>query len=491
MPPDNVLFFGALFFLIGVFLSSVGFNASIVLIVAAVEVVLLILWLLGEEVTVARQRFTPRTFLWLSGLALLVLVGALYYTWDNIRFQSARVPFVETTTFTGIIIDDPTPRGTAQEVVVELEPPYSGRVLLKVPRYPELRYGDRLAVTGTVEAPFPDGYARYLAKERVSGIATYPEVEVTGHGGGALLKTKLFDLKHRVIGVFQRVLPAREAALLSGLTVGERSEFTQEFREAMQRSGTTHLVALSGYNITIVAWAAMGLLLYFLSRRLAFLGAVLVIAGFVAMTGAEASVVRAAVMGFLVLLSREIGRTYDFRNAITLAALLMVFANPKVLAFDIGFQLSFLALLGIVYLRPAIARLLRLSEEPGFLSWRDNLLTTASAQLAVAPVVITQFGGFSPTSLLANVLVLEPVPLTMGLGFVTGALGLVSYHASLVTGWLAWVLLRFEILVIEFFARISIPIGVTMSWVVLTAYYLLLVAFVIYVRHHQFRHPSA
>ncbi len=250
----------------------------------------------------------------------------------------------------------------------------------------------------------------------------------------------------------------------------------------MSLSGTTHLVALSGYNITIIAWAAMGIFGALFRRRAAFFLTILFIIGFVLMAGAESSVVRAAIMGILALLAKEIGRIFDFRNAIIFAALIMVLFNPKVLVYDVGFQLSFLALLGIVYLRPVIQKISKMKDEPGFLSWRDNLLTTASAQFAVAPLLIINFGVFSPTSLLANIIILETVPVAMALGFFVAAASFLSYYFSLVLSWLAFVLLRFEILVIQFFAKFSIPLSPNLSWGLAALYYVLLIILMFYVQ---------
>jgi len=108
------------------------------------------------------------------------------------------------------------------------------------------------------------------------------------------------------------------------------------------------------------------------------------------MAGAEASVVRAAIMGFLVLLAKEAGRMYSFRNAVTFAAAGMAVFDPTILVFDIGFQLSFVSLLGITHLEPALKRFF--GERGSFLGWRENALTTLSAQLAVAPILIQNFG---------------------------------------------------------------------------------------------------
>jgi len=110
-------------------------------------------------------------------------------------------------------------------------------------------------------------------------------------------------------------------------------------------------------------------------------------------------VIRAAVMGALVVMAQESGRIFDVRNAIMLAGFLMVLYNPKILVFDIGFQLSFLALLGIVYLKPALQKLSRMKESPGFLSWRDNLLTTEHAAREYARCFCNETGNWNEQEL--------------------------------------------------------------------------------------------
>jgi len=140
------------------------------------------------------------------------------------------------------------------------------------------------------------------------------------------------------------------------------------------------------------------------------------------------------------------------RNAIVLTAALMLVFDPSLLIFSVGFQLSFAALIGIVYLKPVMEKFLRVnSEKLGFLNWRENLLQTTSAQLATLPIIITTFGTFSYWGILANVLILEFMPLTMFLGFVTSFLGLLSYHLSLLTAIAVDVLLSYEIFIINLF----------------------------------------
>ena len=170
------------------------------------------------------------------------------------------------------------------------------------------------------------------------------------------------------------------------------------------------------------------------------------------MTGAEASVVRAGIMGIIMLLAERQSRIYSFRNAITLTAFIMLLFNPRLLVFDTGFQLSFAALLGIVYIYPLLKKRFKIEENEGVMGWKRNLFQTFSAQVAVAPIVLTSFGYFSPTALFSNVLILEFIPVTMLLGFMTATLGFISYGLSLVLGWVTSVFLGYEIFIINLFS---------------------------------------
>lgn len=485
MAPHNAFFLGAFAFLLGVLLSSAGLTYQVLVIFGISEALCGIGWSVYHRVPVLSRIGTRAAFGVLAALFILIPLGSLVYRADDARFRDAVIPIGTSTRFTGVVVNDPVLSGGSQRVTLELEAPLRGRILVTCAPYPVFAYGERLTGDGVIERPEPAGYAAYLAKERISGTVGFPLVERIGSGAGSSLRAFLFSVKHAVTNAFGRFLPAPHAAFMGGLTVGERGEFTPEFKDALQRSGTTHLVALSGYNISIVVWVAMGFFLSFLGRRWSFALATLVVVGFVLMTGAEASVVRAAIMGILALVAREAGRSFDVRNAIAFAGVLMILANPKVLLFDVGFQLSFLALLGIVYLTPAFRSVFRSAPGGGFLMWRENLLTTVAAQCAVMPLLIVQFGGFSLTSIVANILVLSAVPLTMGIGFVLAAASFLSYYLALFVGWVAWVLLAYEMSVIEFFARASIPLTPMVGLLGIALYYTGLIVFVVYAQRKE------
>ena len=417
-------------------------------------------------------------FLALAVLSFLFSFGAVYCRASANAVQSAPVPFGERTTFTGIIDTDPQVSGGSSDIVLRVQEYAGARILVKLPRYPQHAYGDELKITGEIKRPEPASYAAYLLKERILGVMSFPQASLVASGRTSPLMAWLYSFKSSIVSAFNRTLPAEEAALAAGLTVGDRNGFTADFNQAMRQSGTTHLVALSGYNITIITTYVLIFFLFFARRRWAIILTVLAVVLFVLMTGAAASVVRAAVMGLIVVLAKETGRLFDPRNAIALAGVVMVAANPLVLVFDVGFVLSFLALIGLVYLQPALESALRRVKEDGLLSWRKNLFTTSAAQLMVLPVLVQNFGGFSPVALASNVLVLGLVPLTMGLSFVLAGLSFVSSFLASIAGIAVWPLLKFETGVINFFGGVPLPVWPAFGWAVLIAYYAAIAFFI-------------
>ncbi|MDP3729603.1 MAG: ComEC/Rec2 family competence protein [bacterium] len=390
-------------------------------------------------------------------LLMTVIIGGAGYTFsfNAIKTAETKIPFETNTFFEGVVvnIDQYTSR---QNINLKLKAPYYGVVRISTQRYPSFAYGDLLEVQGTIQKPDPEITGRLL-KDGIRGIVQNPKITVSETNQGNPIKALLFSFKNNMVHIFERTLPSESAALVSGMTLGERGNFSKELTEQMSLSGTTHIVALSGYNISVVAWVIASFIGVYLSRRLTFGITIVCIIGFVVMAGAEASVVRAAVMGGIVLLGRYLERSHSMRNAIAISALVMVLYNPHILVFDIGFQLSFAALIGMIYVRPVLAYFLKITES-GLFSWKDNLVTTLAAQLAVAPLLLGSFGIFSISSFIANILILESVPLTMGLGFVMGFVGFISEFCARIIGFLVTILTSYQLFIIEIFSKINIPI---------------------------------
>jgi len=303
------------------------------------------------------------------------------------------------------------------------------------------------------------------------------------------ISQKLKTFKENQINNFRISLPHNSAALLSGETFGERSDFSKKFKDQMARSGTTHIVALSGYNIAILVLAISAALGSILSRRKTFIITTIVIILFVIMVGGGASIIRAAIMGFLLLLAKELGRPYNLTNTIVLTAGLMVLINPAILTQDIGFQLSFLSLLGIVYLEPVFKKILNLKEGSGLLSWKENATMTLSAQVAVTPILIYHFNQFSITAIPANILILAIIPLTMFFGFLLATLNSISLLAGFLVAKLVNIILLYQIIVIKTFSAINLVIpNFLATSTFITFYYLALILLV--VKYSKLTHPG-
>lgn len=376
--------------------------------------------------------------------------------------------------FEGIVVRVPDRRDSASYLTVRVDyilddeiRPVSELVRVSVDRLEPVQYGDRIKVEGFLDKPEPFetdagrvfDYPSYLAKDGIYHEMYRPHVEVIGSGEGNFVISFLLSFKALFLEVIGKVIPEPESSLLGGLLLGEKHSLGDEATESFRRSGLVHIIVLSGYNMTIVAYAIM-----WLFRRLpkglnSSLG-VLGILGFTVMAGASATAVRAALMALLVILALVLKRDYDIRRALALAGFAMIVHNPKILVFDPSFQLSFLATLGIIYLSPVFARVFKWI--PGRFGFREIVSATLATQLFVLPRLIVLSGSVSLVGVFSNIIVLPFIPATMLFGAATGAFGLVHTALALPFGYIAYALLHYVMLIAEGignvpFASVLIP----------------------------------
>ncbi len=332
----------------------------------------------------------------------------------------------------------------------------NGKILVKTGLYPKYNYGDTLKISGNVEVPenFSDfDYRNYLAKDGIFWSIRYPKVDLLKESESRGFYSILFKVKNSFINQINEILPEPHSSFLAALLVGARRSLPESLTEAFIKTGTSHIVAISGYNISLIGvilFNTLGFLL--VPRRFVFWVTAAIIILFSLMAGAGASVVRAAIMGLLLLISKREGRFYGMTNAIIFAGAAMLFFNPFLLRYDAGFQLSFLATLGLVYLSPYFEILFM--KLPNIFSFRSNLIATVSASLATLPVIIFSFGRFSAVSVPANVLILPAIPPTMLFGFSAGAISFISIKLGSFLGLIAWFLLSYQIWVISILSKI-------------------------------------
>lgn len=451
----DIAFFAALFFLCGILLASVPGSVVLRLSIA-----------LGAAALAGMTALALRRPA-IAMLALAIFFGGLYHVGYEALQTRADIVYGAPVTIDGVV-RRVVVSASSQRVDV-------GRIRLTLARYPEYRYGNVVRAEGVIKEPDAE-YRNRSLRDGIVGTMQFPDVVPVAEEGGSKFMAALVRFKDRIAQTFIKTLPYNEALLMSGLTLGTKASFSKEFRAELSQSGTAHLVALSGYNIMVIVSGLGWFLRRARLRRVSLPFIVAAIILFVLMTGAEASVVRAALMGSIMLLAGEIGRLYSFRNAVTLAAFAMALQNPKVLAFDVGFALSFAALLGIVYLEPVIARLLRLDGRESLLGWKKSITMSLAATLATVPVLLVNFGTFSLSGIVANVALLMVVPWTMVLGLCIAISGAVALPLAKLFALLAYPLLWYEGSVIHFFSGFGYVNGITgLGMGFLAAYYVMLV----------------
>lgn len=349
---------------------------------------------------------------------------------------------------TGVLVAEPDVRDSQIRLTVRPNN-FTNKVLVVAPMYGDYKYGDELKVTGTLKWPenfITDtgkvfNYQKYLEKDGIFFLIDRAEVERVSENKGNKIIASLLNIKLWFVERFSKLLPEPESSLLAGLVVGEKQALGKELNDNFRTVGLSHIVVLSGYNLSVVAENILKIAGLLLSKNLSLIAGAGGIIAFALAVGGGATVLRASLMALIALLARATGRLYQATVALAVAGALMLLWNPLVLVYDLGFQLSFLATLGVIHGPVLLAPYFtRLTDRFGI---KEVLLTTLSAQIIVLPWILYTTGNLSLVALPANLLVLPLIPLTMLLGFLTAFLSPLAFIAHLL---LAYILLIVKIL---------------------------------------------
>ena len=465
MRSENVLFFVACSVVGGAISGGLGMPPLVALI-ASLLVALVFIQKLRLAVILA--------------MMVLFIAGNTYYALDDYAYRTALRAAERVTSFEGILVDEPRRNSEAQTAKVEMTDAdvadaVGSRVYVRTELFPELSYGDTVRISGNIVPPPSDSYGAYMAKERMHGTAFYPKIEIIRNEGNPLFKA-LFGFRNHLQDILGRLFIQQHAAFLSGILLGDKDGFSPEFLEKLSVSGTMHLMALSGLNMTIIVFVALGVfsVVFWKRKRPQFIATFSLVALFVAMTGFQVSAIRAALMAFLVGFAGLTHRLYSPHNAIAFAALILTAWNPKAPVFDLGFQLSFLATLSIIYFTPVLKRL-PLLQKDGFLAWRDALAITLAAQIGVAPLTIMNFGNFSFTALLANIGILAVIPFLTVMGFVVAFAYMLYPPLALLLSKPVAFLIDYVVAVVETFAVVYLPFNPAVGFTAALLYYAVLI----------------
>lgn len=334
----------------------------------------------------------------------------------------------------------------------------AGEVLVFVPRYPEFSYGDEVLLGGKLETPpvfvheitgeVEFDYAGYLASQDIFSVMTYPDISVLNRNQANPVIGGLYRLKQELSLSLGRALPEPQASLSQGVLLGMRQGISEEIKQAFSRTGTFHLLAISGLHLGIIAALSMSLGLALFGRRHYYYiwFSLAAIWGYAVISGANPPVIRAGIMASTFLLAELSGRQKYTLPALGLAAAVMVAVDPAVL-FTASFQMSFAAMAGITLVFPRLSnwgagwgenriKMPRLIKKLARLVW-GSLALSLAATLFVAPLVVHYFSIFSFAGPAATLAVIPSLPVIITASALTAVLGLFWVWPSMITGWVA------------------------------------------------------
>lgn len=360
-----------------------------------------------------------------------------------------------------------------------------GNMYLKTGLYPRFAYGDKLSIDCQLKKPEPieteDGvfrYDLYLARIDVFVICVPKQIQHLQSGEGvSRILLFLYRTKAAVADKVNLLWHEPYAGFMAGLLYGYRGGLGS-LTELFSITGVTHIIAISGYNISLVANILLSFFIrVMVPRKKAFWWIVFGISLFVIFVGASASVVRAGVMGIIVLLAKQVGRSSRVGKVMLFAAVLMCLENPLVLMWDAGFQLSFLSTLGLVYVSPIVERFMR--RIPEVYGLKETFVATISATLATLPLILFQFGRLSIVSIAVNMAILWTLPYIMTVGFFSVMIAFVWMSAGEAVAVIGYVGMAYVVQVVRWFAGLSYAaVALSIPWWGMLVGYVLLICIV-------------
>ena len=360
---------------------------------------------------------------------------------------------------------------------------------------PYFRYGDRVRLSGALEAP-PEledfDYPGYLARVGIESVMSFPEVSLIEEGQGPAFVQALRTVRLRLAASLAESVSEPQSSLVQALLLGLRDELPDDMTESFRRTGTAHVLAISGLHVGILLALSLGLSGRLIGRRhqLYLLPPLALVWLYALLSGMSPSVTRAAIMGTVYLAALFLGRPRSVLPALGLAAAVMVAVSPNVL-WSVSFQLSFAAMIGIAALAGPIAEWMRRLYDgqsrngAGIAMLLDGVsyssAMTIGATATTLPLVMLYFERVSLVGLPATLLVLPALPIVLVTGALTGLAGLVDGAVAGPIGWLTWLAAAYVTSIVDAMSRLpgaSVETGPVGPFLVL-AYYAALAALVI------------
>jgi len=494
MTLSKTVFYFCVAFLFGVFIASF-FNPGFLFyfLILIFGILLFCVFYPYLKIEKSRKKFLP-----ILGLCLfLFLFGVI---WEE-KFEREIIPAPNKIHYfnnkgkflvEGIVTKEPQEKENNFEAVINVqkvkkdnkEIKASGNLLVFLKD--KVNYGDKVILSGVLEEPknfTPDfNYKEYLRARRIYSLMFNPEIKILSYGNGNLFLGAVFSFKE-ILKEKAKIFPGDEGAILSAITIGDKTRLSKEFKEKLSIVGLSHIVAISGMHIMIILeiFFLFFILLGFW-RREATIIALFFLFFYVLLIGAPASAIRAGIMGALLYIGFAIGRLSESSRSVVFAASFMVAFNPLILTRDVGFQLSFLAAIGIIYFYPILKEKFNQNES----KIKDLIFLTLSAQVLCLPILIFNFGKVPILAPLSNILVVPFLPALLIGGFLFLILSLVLPYFSLYFSFLIKIIFSWVVFVVNFISSFSFSsLSLKISPIFILIFYFILLVLMVKIKKQK------
>jgi competence protein ComEC len=360
--------------------------------------------------------------------------------------------------FEAMILSAPQVIGSQQVFTANYE---NQEMRITVSRFPEINYGDFMRISGKI------------SNNKYGALMYFPEIEAVNNPSNIFQSSlkKVNLLRQKLILIFSKTLPSTSSSLLLGIIFGIKEQMPKDFTTNLRNVGVFHVIAASGMNVALIGGFVSSGFAIFFKRQIAIGLSILAILFYAVLAGLEPSIMRASVMGVLVFSAQILGRQTLAVNSLFLAGFGMLFIDPSLVS-NVGFQLSFTATAGILYVKPLFG------NKEGIIS---EILTTIAAQIATLPILLANFGTYSIYSILVNGLVLWTVPMLMMIGGIGAILGLILEPLGQLLIYLCYPLLLYFETIVSIFSKIGGVLTMkAVSWQFIVGYYCLLISMLIF-----------
>ncbi len=495
MTPSKILFYFCIAFVAGIAIeSAVKIPQNFVWIFLIISVLLIII----SATLYSRSRIQSSKiyYILISGFCGLFLVlGVLRMQIVEFNVANDKLSQLndreEIISLIGVISAEPDLREKSQKLKIKVD---NSTILVTANRYPEYKYLDRVKLTGKLETPSETedfSYKNYLMKDKIYSVMNFPKLEKTGRiycsfyrCPTPIIYSGILWFKQKLRESIKSNFSPPQSSILEGTILGDNGAMSNDLKNKLNITGLRHIIAVSGTHVVILSSIIISLLIFLgFWRGRAFYLAIVFISLYILLTGLPASGIRAGIMGGLYLLAQKLGRQSMGSRVIAIACAVMLFINPLLLFYDVGFQLSFLAVLGLIYLEPIIRGFFKfiakkifkkdIKEKP------ESLLSMASAtfaaQIFTLPIMVFNFGNISYVSPITNILILPIVQLLMIFGFLSSFAGVFSNILGQILSIPCYLLLSYFVWVIDFFSKPwAMAVVQNVSWIWLAVSYFII-----------------